>query len=138
MLVSVKKSMQRKKNAKTTRKKRCLHCTVHFTAGLRIRIQLFTLMRIQGNADIDQQPCWIGDPLPFRPRNPNLYFESSMTIFWIKSSIILCKLAQIFFYASKKNNLQFCDICGYKKGGDKFFSPLSSGCGINIPDPQHW
>jgi hypothetical protein len=53
----------------------------------------------------------------------------------------------------KLNNIQFCEICGYKKRYDnKFFSPLSflavfgsgmgknqdRGSGINIPDPQHW
>jgi hypothetical protein len=55
-----------------------------------------------------------------------------------------------------ENNLQFCEICGYKKNYDKFFAPLSfvadfgsgirdpgcrgwvkSGSGIHIPDPQH-
>jgi hypothetical protein len=62
----------------------------------------------------------------------------------------------------KQNNLQFCEICGYKKGYDNtFFSPLPSlllrfldqgseirdpgwvknqdpGSGIIILDPQHW
>ncbi len=35
-------------------------------------------------------------------RIPNPYIESLMTIFWVKSSIILCKLAQIFVFTSSK------------------------------------
>ncbi len=48
-----------------------------------------------------------------------------------------------FFLLQKKNNFQFCDIRGYKRGRTtNFFSPLSfvaivPGSGINIPDPQH-
>jgi hypothetical protein len=66
-----------------------------------------------------------------------------MTIFWVKSSIILSKLAQNFFSpVQKRNNLQFCDIIGYKKrkvavfgfGMDKNQDP---GSGINISDPRH-
>ncbi len=30
-----------------------------------------------------------------------------MTLFWVKSSIILCKLAQMFFFASSKNKIIF-------------------------------
>jgi hypothetical protein len=37
----------------------------------------------------------IPDPKP-------IFFKSFMTIFWIKSSIILCKLAQSFFFACSK------------------------------------
>ncbi len=36
------------------------------------------------------------------PGSQTHIFESLMTIFWVKSSIILCKLAQIFFFASSK------------------------------------
>jgi hypothetical protein len=69
--------------------------------------------------------------------------------------------AKFFCSAYQKlNNIQFCEICGYKKWFDKKkFSPLSfvavfgseirdpgwvkirigdRGSGINIPDPQHW
>jgi hypothetical protein len=42
-------------------------------------------------------------------------------------------------------NVQFCEICGYKKSlTKKIFHPsllllfLDPGSGINIPDPQHW
>ncbi len=82
-----------------------------------------------------------------------------MTIFGVKSTIILCKLAQFFLPFQKYNNLIFCDICGYKKGRTTNFSPFSfvavvgcgirdpgswmdknpdPGSGINIPDLQHW
>jgi hypothetical protein len=56
------------------------------------------------------------------------------------------KIGQKFFFSiSKINNLQFCEICGYKKGlKKKFFPPLSlvevfgsgiqdSGSGIQDP-----
>jgi hypothetical protein len=84
-------------------------------------------------------------------------FESVVTIFWVKSSKKFFKLAKFFSSAVKKwNNLQFCEICGYKKSYDNkfFFTPLfcccfwirdpgwvkikDPGSGINIPDPQHW
>jgi hypothetical protein len=81
-----------------------------------------------------------------------------VTIFWVKTSIILGKLGQIFFFSiSKINNIQFCEICGYKEWFDKKnCSPLSfvavfgsgirdpgsgmgknqdPGSGISIPDP---
>ncbi len=52
---------------------------------------------------------WISDP----------YFESLVTIVWVKISIILWKLAQIFFFSiSKINNFQFCEIYGYIKRYD--------------------
>jgi hypothetical protein len=56
-------------------------------------------------------------------------FESLMTIFCVKSSIIICKLTQIFFFTSSKIKyftiLQFCDICDYKKGRTtNFFYPF--------------
>ncbi len=59
----------------------------------------------------------IRDPVPFWPLDPGSVigffrisdpgsqthiFESLVTIFWVKSSIILCKLAQIFFYSISK------------------------------------
>ncbi len=95
------------------------------------------------------------------PGSQTHIFESLVTIFSLKSSIILWKSAQIFFFSiSKKNNFQFCEICGYKKGvTTDFFTPLlllfldqgfeirdprsglgkksGSGIRINIPDPQH-
>ncbi len=64
-------------------------------------------------------------------------FEGLVTIFWVKSSTILWKLAQIFSSAFQKlNNLQFCEICDYKKRyGNKFFStPLFCSC-FEIRDP---
>jgi hypothetical protein len=46
-------------------------------------------------------------------------FESLVTIFGVKSSIILCKFAQIISSpVQKSNNFQFCDICGYKNRYD--------------------
>ncbi len=51
--------------------------------------------------------------------------------FWAKSSIILWKLDQIFFFSiSKINNLQFCEIYRYKKGmtTNFFFTPLFCCC----------
>ncbi len=86
-------------------------------------------------------------------------FESSVTIVWVINSIILQKLAQIFFITSAKlTNFQFWENCVYLKRYDnKFFcTPLfcccfwiwdpgsgmgknqDQGSGINIPDPQHW
>ncbi len=80
-------------------------------------------------------------------------FESLMTIFWAESSIILCKLAQIFFFTSSK--LIYFTILWFlwllKKVGQRiFFTPLFCCCfwirdpgwtkvriGINIKDPQH-
>jgi hypothetical protein len=58
-----------------------------------------------------------------------LYFSGGlMTTFLVKSSIILCKLSQIFLFTSSKKiiyNFQFCDICGYNKKVEKiFFTPL--------------
>ncbi len=45
-------------------------------------------------------------------RIPNPYFWE---FFWVKSSIVLWKLTQIFFF------LQFCEIYGYKRYDNKFF-----------------
>ncbi len=72
---------------------------------------------------------WIRDPVPFFEPwigffwilDPKTHsFESLLTIFWLESSIILCKLAQIniilnfvIFVASKKSRTT------------NFFSPLS-------------
>ncbi len=94
------------------------------------------------------------------PGSQTHIFESFVTIFLVKSSIILWKLGQNFFSAlQNQNNFQFCEICGYIKRFDKklFFTPLfcccigsgirdpgwvkiriqEQGSGINIPDPQH-
>jgi hypothetical protein len=57
-------------------------------------------------------------------RIPNPYFESLVTFFWVKSSIIRRKLAQIFFFIISKikyGKFQFCEICGYKKGITQIF-----------------
>ncbi len=121
----------------------------------------------------DPVPFWPLDPGPgigfFRIPDPGSQihiFESLLTIFWVKSSIILWKLAQIFFFSiSKLKNVQFCEIFGYVKSYDNkfFFTPLfcccfwirdprsgildpgsgmgkiqDPGSGINSPDPQHW
>jgi hypothetical protein len=61
-------------------------------------------------------------------RIPNLYFfESLTTIFWLKSYIILCKLAHIFYFASSKiKQYNFVIFVATKKGRTtNFFSPLS-------------
>ena len=57
----------------------------------------------------DPVPFWPLDPESgisfFRipdPNFPNHSFESLMTIFWVKSSIILWKLGQIFFFNTSK------------------------------------
>ncbi len=51
----------------------------------------------------------IWDPVPFWPLDPGSrinIFESLVTIFWVKCTIILCELAQIlFFTCSKKKKL---------------------------------
>ncbi len=59
---------------------------------------------------------WIPD---LWSRIPNQYFESLVTIFWVKRSIIIWKLVQFFSSAFQKlNNFQFCEIYGYKKRYD--------------------
>ncbi len=85
-------------------------------------------------------------------RIPKPFFESLLTIFGVKSTVIICEKAQIFFFTcSKINNFRFCDICGYKKSRTKKFPPhfflllldLGSlinknqdpGSGINVPRP---
>ncbi len=88
---------------------------------------------------------WIRDPEKVfsgsrisDPGSQTHIFESLVTIFWIKSSIILLKLAQIFFFStSKLRNFQFCEICGYMKRYDnKFlFTPLFCCC-FWIRDPR--
>ncbi len=59
--------------------------------------------------------------------DPSPIFLRTYWQFWLKSSIILWKLAQIFFSAVQNwNELQYCEICGYIKSYDnKIFSPLS-------------
>ncbi len=61
---------------------------------------------------------WIRDGFFPDPGSQTHIFESLVTIFWVQSSIILWKLAQIFFFSISK---------GYKKGTyeNKFFPPLS-------------
>jgi hypothetical protein len=119
-----------------------------------------------------QQPVLrirIRDPVPFWPldpewvfpgsRIPNPYFWELSDNFWVKSSIILSKLTQIFFLQHFKNKIiyNFVQFVATKKvwKKKKFFTPLLSCCfwirdpgsemdknqdpgsGINIPDPQH-
>jgi hypothetical protein len=79
-----------------------------------------------------------------------------MTIFWVKGSIILFKLAQISFLHQFKNKIIYIFVMFVATKKDiaiNFFPPLSfvavldpgpeirdgqkSGSGINIPDPQH-
>ena len=78
-----------------------------------------------------------------------------MTILWVKTSIILGKLCQIYFLQHIKNKIiiSFVKFVATKNGlAKKDFSHLSfvavfgsgmaknqdPGSGINIPDPQHW
>jgi hypothetical protein len=81
---------------------------------------------------------WIRDPVPFLPLDPGSgigffpgsqahIFERSMTIFWVKS-IILCKLAQIFFFTCSKVKpfFDFVILVATRKGRKKFFSFLFS------------
>ncbi len=69
---------------------------------------------------------WIRDPVFFLPLDPGIpdlgsqthFSEGLVTFFWVKSTIILCQLAQKIF--DKKF---LCEIYGYKKGNTKIFSP---------------
>jgi hypothetical protein len=82
-------------------------------------------------------------------------FESLLAIFGVKSSIILSKLAQLFFRQFKINiTFNFMILVATKKGQQICFQPSllllfldsRSGMdknqdlesGINIPDLQHW
>ncbi len=61
-------------------------------------------------------------------RIPNPYFwELGDNIWGVKTSIIFGKLGKFFSSAYQKwSNIQFCEICGYKKGmTTKKISPLS-------------
>ncbi len=73
--------------------------------------------------------CRIPDP----GSQPHI-FQSLVTNFWVKSSIVLWKLAQFVFFS---NNFQFCEICGYKNSFDNkfFFTPLFCCC-FWIRDPE--
>ncbi len=90
--------------------------------------------------------CLFPDP---GSRIPNLYFWELNDNFWVKSYIILCELAQMFFFATSTKIFQFCDICGYKRGTTNFAHPsllllfLDPGwTKIKIrdkyPGPQQW
>jgi hypothetical protein len=83
-------------------------------------------------------------------------FESLLAIFGVKSSIILSKLAQLFFHQFKINiNFNFMILVATKKGQQICFHPsllllfLDPGLKIqdgqksrsgirDIPDLQHW
>ncbi len=70
-------------------------------------------------------------------------FESLVTIVWLKSSTILCKLVQIFLNQFKNKIIfNFVIFVATKKVGQLNFFGIQdgqkSGSGINIPDPQHW
>ncbi len=86
---------------------------------------------------------WILDPDRFfqDPGSQTHIFESLVTIFWVKSFIILWKLAQIFFFSIsklKKFSLM-CNLWLHKRYDNNFFSPLSfvvfldPGSGIRDP-----
>jgi hypothetical protein len=63
-------------------------------------------------------------------------FDSLMTNFWVKSTIIPSVFALKINSAQKLNYLQFYDICGYKKWWDtKNFFPLLFWCCCWIQDP---
>jgi hypothetical protein len=68
----------------------------------------------------------IFDPWITDPGTQTHIFDSLVTIFWVKSSINSLKIGQIVFFSISKNNLQFCEIKGYKNRYDnQFFSTLS-------------
>jgi hypothetical protein len=74
-------------------------------------------------------PIRIRDPVPFWSLIPNPYFESLVTIFWVKSSIILWKLAQIIFLQHFKNKIVLIlwNLWRQKKGIQQFlFHPCLS------------
>jgi hypothetical protein len=87
------------------------------------------------------------------PRSRTYILESLMTIFWVKSSIILCKLDQILTSPVKNKIIfNFVIFVATKKGTNFFHSSLmllfldpgltkimirDPGSGINILDPQH-
>ncbi len=73
----------------------------------------------------------------------HIFFESLVTIFWVKSSIILWKLAQIFFCSISKTKIiyNFVKFVDTKKSlTNKIFSPLSLvtvfGSGIRDPGSE--
>ncbi len=68
--------------------------------------------------------------------SPTHIFESLVTIFWVRTSIILWP--KFFSSAFWKYNIQFCEICGYKKSmTTNILSPLSFVAlfGFGIRDP---
>jgi hypothetical protein len=90
------------------------------------------------------------------PRSQTHIFEGLVTIFWVKTSIILGKLGQIFFFSLSKIKkiFSFVKFLATKNGlTKKFFHPCllllfldpgsgmgknqDPGSGINIPEPQH-
>ncbi len=93
----------------------------------------------------------IRDPEPFSPRSGirdrffpdpgsrTHIFGSLVTIFWIKSSIIIWKLAQIYFFISSKIKIIFnlVKFVATKKGmtSNFFFIPLLCCC-FWIRDPE--
>ncbi len=100
----------------------------------------------------DQVPFWPLGPDPGSgigfsgSRIPNPYFWELSDNFGVKSSIILWKLAQIFFLQHFKNKIifNFVKFVAAKKIWQQIFFHtsllllfLDPGSGINIPDPQH-
>jgi hypothetical protein len=81
------------------------------------------------------------------PGSQTLIFESLMTIFWVESSIILCKFGPIFFLHPVQNQYNFVIFVSTKKVGQQiFFTPLFCCCfwirdgkksGSEIRDKQH-
>jgi hypothetical protein len=60
-----------------------------------------------------------------RSRIPNLNFRELSANFWIKSTIILCQLAKIFFCTPvQKKVFLFSDICCLQKVRQQIFLPL--------------
>ncbi len=91
-------------------------------------------------------PFWPLDPGSgmgfFRIPDPKTIFWRALTIFWVISSIILWKFAQIFLFSTSKHLIFFTSLfcCRFwirdpRSGMGKYQIP---GSGINIPDPQHW
>ncbi len=95
------------------------------------------------------------------PGSQDHIFKSFLTVFLVKSSITLWKLAQIFFFSTSKLTI-FWNLWLHKKVWQLIFFHLSllllfldpgseirdlgsgmgknqdPGSGINIPDPPHW
>ncbi len=74
----------------------------------------------------------LGSRIP-DPRSQTHIFDGIVTIFWVKSSIILWKLAQIFF-----RSISLCCCFWIRDRGSRMGKNQDPGSGIYIPDPQNW